>query len=549
MHLESIATFVRACSAQLPSTQILLSLSAAAVLAVSACSRGASVSPDPEYASEPAVEPSAPPPNENPPVLSPEPDASPDTSAPVDAGVAPAEEDPDRLLDAAEDNLVTFSIDVDTASYTNTRRHLNAGNLPSADEVRLEEFVNYFRYSDEGPTLDDEVPFAITTEVARSPFGTDRSHLMRVAIRGQQIAEEDREPANLVFLVDTSGSMDRQMPLVKHSLRTLLDALGPDDTLSIVTYAGSATIPLLPTPVRDRGAILDGIEALLSGGSTNGAAGIHDAYRLAADAFVQDGINRVVLCTDGDFNVGLTGEPLIQLVEEKANDDDIFLTVLGFGGSYIDSFLEDLTNRGNGNFAFIDNRGEAIRALSENVMSTLQVIAKDVKVQVELDPNAVESYRLLGYHNRRLEDWQFTDDSVDAGELGSGHVVIALIEMHFHDTMFEDDTDASLLLSSAMNQRFATVNVAYKAPTGDVSSYVEKQVPLADVSVDVTSLSRDFQLSSAVAEFAEQLAGSSQATHTLADVTRALDAFSDDSADVVELRRLVTVAADLLAQP
>ncbi|MCP4501421.1 MAG: DUF3520 domain-containing protein [Deltaproteobacteria bacterium] len=453
--------------------------------------------------------------------------------------------DPDRMIDAELDNLITFSVDVDTASYSSTRATLLEGNLPDPTGIRVEEFLNYFRYDDEGPTADDDVPFAIHTEIAVSPFGEERKHLMRVAVRAKEIPIADRQPANLVFLVDTSGSMygANKLPLVKRSLRILLDALGDDDTIALVTYAGDSRVILRPTPISQRGNILDAIESLVSGGGTNGAGGITAAYQLAEQTRLEGGINRVILCTDGDFNLGMTGEPLIQLVEEQAQNN-IFLTALGFGQQFNDQFLEDLTNRGNGNYAFIDSRGEALRALSENVISTLQVVAKDVKIQIEVDASVVESYRLIGYHNRRLADDDFYDDSVDAGEIGSGHIVVALIELELKDEVFADDS--SVALSSALLQTpFSTVNVAFKEPEGDVSSYTEKIVLFDEVVRGENGTSESFRLSATVAEFGEHLAQSTQATHSLSDVLTTMDALDSTATEVAELGTLIRMAQSL----
>ncbi len=461
-----------------------------------------------------------------------------------DSGVDPDGEAPEPgtqvnpFVDASEDNLATFSIDVDTASYTQMRRDVMAGRLTSHFGVRPEEYVNFFKYDYEAPGPDSLEPFSIHLESAPSRFG-ENLQLLRVGIKGMEIPEEERAPTNLVFLVDVSGSMAYNMGLLKYSLQTLTNALRPQDTLSIVTYAGADRVVLEPTPVGDRATVLEAIEQLRSGGGTNGAAGITTAYELAQGAFVEGGVNRVVLCTDGDFNVGVTGEALIQTVESW-RDRDITLSVLGFGhSSFNDSFLEELTNRGNGNYAFIDNRNEALRVLSQNLVGTLQVIAKDVKIQVQLNPEVVARYRLIGYDNRVLNDEDFEDDSVDAGEIGSGHSVTAYLEVE----LLEGVTPGM------QAGRLADVHIRYKKPDQDISAEVTRGLDLSAAHADLAAASADFRFGAAVTEFAEILRQSPHSEGRRFDDVHdmALEALgSEPDSDRGELLELVVMARDLM---
>ena len=333
--------------------------------------------------------------------------------------------------DASLDNQLTFAVDVDTASYTIARTYLQNGQLPPKEVIRVEEFINFFDYQDAAPEDLEASPFAVHLDAAKSPFGSDKT-LLRVGLKGFEVANEDRPPTNLVFLIDTSGSMGSSIDLVKDSLGLLLDNLNMSDTIAIVTYAGNSQIALTPTSVSQRDDILNAMGRLQAGGSTNGADGIITAYELAQNAFKDGGLNRVVLCTDGDFNVGVTGEGLYELIEEK-REGGITLSVLGFGGRYNDTQMEQLADRGNGNYTFIDSLREAQRALVDRLTATLMVIAKDVKVQLEVNPTIVKTYRLLGYENRAIADEDFRNDSVDAGEIGAGHGVTALVELELFE--------------------------------------------------------------------------------------------------------------------
>ena len=414
------------------------------------------------------------------------------------------------FLGATQNPLSTFSIDVDTASYAILRRFINQGTRPPRDAVRIEEMLNAFRYSYAPPKGRD--PFAASIEVAAAPWAPTH-RLVRIGLKAREVPAAERPVANLVFLLDVSGSMDapNKLPLLKEALRLLVGRLRPDDRVAIVTYAGNTGLALPSTPARRRHDILAAIDALKAGGSTNGAMGIHLAYDIAKANYASQGINRVILCTDGDFNVGVSspGE-LSRLIEEKARTN-VFLTALGFGmGNYKDSTLEQLANRGNGTYGYIDSRAEAQKLLVEQASGTLMTVAKDVKVQVEFNPAKVASYRLIGYENRLLRKEDFNNDSVDAGEIGAGHTVTALYEVvpataatraatpplvdelkyvGRHATVKEEPASEELL----------TVKIRYKHPDGIMSRRLE--FPLVDRGLSFESASPEFQYAAAVASF------------------------------------------------
>lgn len=410
--------------------------------------------------------------------------------------------DDSGFRDVLTDPLSTFSIDVDTASYANVRRFLEGGSLPPKDAVRIEELLNYFPYDLPGPRGAD--PFAVWTDVGTAPWAPEH-RLMRVALEAREIDSSSRPAANLVFLVDVSGSMqpENKLPLLKRSFRMLLESLEPKDRVALVVYAGSSGLVLDSTPVTSSGAIAEALDRLEAGGSTNGGEGIVLAYRVAREHFVPGGINRVILATDGDFNVGVSSEgDLTRLVEREAKSGT-FLTVLGFGmGNYKDSTLEALADRGNGNYAYIDSLLEARKALVEQTGGTLVTVAKDVKIQIEFNPVEVASYRLLGYENRLLAARDFDDDAKDAGEMGSGHVVTALYEIvpagkgrgaPALEYQTSTPTDA------AKSGEMATVKVRYKEPDGETSRLSSVTV-LADQGV-APERAADFDFASSVACF------------------------------------------------
>jgi Ca-activated chloride channel family protein len=425
--------------------------------------------------------------------------------------------------------LSTFSIDVDTAAYANLRRFLAQGRRPPRDAVRIEEMINYFPYH-YAPPAAGGAPFAASLEVAVAPWAPAH-RLVRIGLKGREVSDAARPPANLVFLLDVSGSMDEpnKLPLVKQSLRMLVNRLRPDDRVAIVVYAGASGLALPSTSAAQKARILDAIDELQPGGSTNGEAGIQLAYDIAKANFIPGGVNRVILATDGDFNVGTTSEgELTRLVEEKAKSG-VFLTVLGFGmGNYKDAMLVTLADKGNGNYAYIDTAAEARKALVEQAGGTLVTIAKDVKIQVEFNPAQVQSYRLIGYEKRMLRTEDFNNDKVDAGEIGAGHTVTALYEIvpvgvvapetGKIDPLRYQQAQEQLRRTAANGDELLTLKIRYKAPTGDVSSKVE--FPLRDAGGRFEQASADFKFSAAVAAFGMILRESPyKGAVTLADVT------------------------------
>ena len=406
------------------------------------------------------------------------------------------EENP--FLRPADNPLSTFSIDVDRASYANVRRFLRDGQRPPRDAVRIEEMVNYFTYDYPEPAAGE--PVSITTELAACPWNA-KNRLLLIGLQTKKIETADLPPNNLVFLVDTSGSMQSpdKLPLVKNALRLLVDQLRPEDTVSIVAYAGSAGLVLKPTHGSDRGAILEALESFEAGGSTAGAEGIVLAYEVAKDNFLRNGNNRVILATDGDFNVGVTSDgELEQLIESKRRDG-IFLTVLGFGsGNIKDSKMELLADRGNGNYAYIDTIAEARKSLVQEMGATLLTVARDVKIQVEFNPAAVGAYRLIGYENRLLRAEDFNNDAKDAGELGAGHSVTALYEIVPPGGDVPNGSVDALKYqtrSAAASADLATVKLRYKAPDSDASQLMTRVV-----STSIAEMSENFRLASSVAQ-------------------------------------------------
>lgn len=408
--------------------------------------------------------------------------------------------------------LSTFSVDVDTASYSNVRRFLSQGSRPPAGAVRIEELVNYFDYHYESPRGD--APFGVHTELSTAPWAGHHK-LLHIGIQGQRIPTEDLPPRNLVFLLDVSGSMDdpNKLPLLKRSMGALLETMGEEDTVSIVVYAGASGMVLPPTSASERGRIYSALERLQAGGSTNGGEGIELAYRAAQENFRINGVNRVILATDGDFNVGTTNQSeLIRLIEKK-RESGVFLTVLGFGmGNYKDSTLEKLADKGNGNYAYIDSFSEARKVLVEEGGANMVTIAKDVKIQVEMNPRFVGAYRLIGYENRALRAEDFNDDAKDAGEIGAGHTVTALYEI-----LSPEQAAREVIVDDLRYERngargeeswgtgiekgeLATVKLRYKAPRGQRSRLIE--VPVRSRILPPRQTSDAFRFSAAVASFA-----------------------------------------------
>ncbi len=410
-----------------------------------------------------------------------------------------------NYLEAMSNPLSTFAIDVDTASYSNVRRFINNAQLPPVDAVRIEEFINYFNY--DYPQPDGQHPFAISTEVSVCPWNLDHK-LVHIGIQGKQVDKAALPDSNLVFLFDVSGSMNNadKLPLLKQGFGLLVQQLTERDRVAIVVYAGAAGLVLPSTSGADKDTILDAINRLEAGGSTAGGAGIQLAYQQAKENFIPGGNNRVILATDGDFNVGASSnEALVRMIEQK-RDDGIFLSILGFGtGNYKDSKMEELTNKGNGNYAYIDTIREAKKVLVDEMAGTLLTIAKDVKVQVEFNPTKVQAYRLIGYENRMLAKEDFRDDTKDAGELGAGHTVTALYEII---PVSDDATTNSgselkyqelTTSAQASSNELLTVKFRYKQPAGEQS--VEIVSPLLDETVALDQTSDNFKFSAAVAEF------------------------------------------------
>lgn len=413
--------------------------------------------------------------------------------------------DENIFKDVFKNPLSTFSIDVDYASYSNARRYLLDGFLPPKDAVRVEEFINYFQYDYPKPTGND--PLEIYTEVSKCPWN-DENLLVHIGIKGKELEVKDQKRSNLVFLIDVSGSMDEpdKLPLLVNAFKIFTEQLRDDDVVSIVVYAGSSGLVLAPTTGKDKIKIINVLDKLEAGGSTAGGEGMKLAYKIAEENFISDGNNRVIWATDGDFNVGVsnTGD-LVRFLEDK-KEKGIFLTVLGFGTRNIkDNRLEQLADKGNGHYAYIDNLLEAKKVLVDEIGSTLYTIAKDVKIQVEFNPAKVKEYRLVGYENRLLNAEDFENDKKDAGEIGSGHSVTALYEIVLQDDDDVSDSNlryqvVSLKDSKSYNKEIGNIKVRYKLPDEDESNLITK-VLSADVK-EIAQTSDNFRFASSVAMFA-----------------------------------------------
>ncbi len=408
----------------------------------------------------------------------------------------------------AANPLSTFSIDVDTASYANVRRMIEYGDDINPDAVRIEEFINYFDYDYSEPTTSD--PFSVNVEMSDCPWN-EETKLMLVGLKAEDIKKSERDPLNLVFLIDVSGSMfsEDKLPLVQKAFTMLTETLTEDDRISIVTYAGDEKVVLKGTSGEDKDKITDAINSLEAGGSTYGEAGINRAYDLAERYFIEGGNNRVILATDGDLNVGLSSEEeLTELIEEK-RESGVFLSVLGFGtGNVKDDRMEALADHGNGNYSYIDSEMEAKKVLVEEMTGTLYTVAKDVKIQVEFNPVNVSGYRLVGYENRALADEDFHDDTKDAGEIGAGHTVTALYEIVLNEsgkTAPEAELKYQQSTSTGNKEELLTVSLRYKKPDEDESKLLS--VPVTD-EVYTKKMTENLTFASAVAEFAMVLRNS-----------------------------------------
>ncbi|MGI8889868.1 MAG: YfbK domain-containing protein [Chthoniobacterales bacterium] len=421
------------------------------------------------------------------------------------------EENP--FLTATSNPLSTFSIDVDTASYSNIRRFLENGSLPPKDAVRVEEMINYFSYN--YPQPNDDLPFSINLDAAACPWAPTH-RLVRIGLQGREMPNENRPASNLVFLLDVSGSMnpENRLPLVKQAMRLLIDKLGENDRVAMVVYSGASGLALPSTAGDKKERILSALEHLQAGGSTNGAQGIELAYQTAAEHFIKGGVNRVILATDGDFNIGNTSEgELVRLIQEKAKSG-VFLSVLGVGDDNLnDSMMQKLADKGNGNYAYLDSIDEARKVLVEQINGTLVTIAKDVKIQVEFNPAQVASYRLVGYEKRLLRKEDFNNDKIDAGEIGAGHTVTALYEVvpagaeanpaasvpAVDPLKYQEQARVASAKAEPGAPELLTVKLRYKEPAGETSKLIER--PFVDRGEPFASAAPDLKFAAAVAEF------------------------------------------------
>ena len=417
--------------------------------------------------------------------------------------------------------LSTFSIDVDKAAYSNIRRMINNGQEIPKDAVKIEEMINYFNYDYGQPK--DEHPFAIHTEVAQSPWDND-TKLVKIALQGKEVPLENVPASNLVFLIDVSGSMEspNKLPLLQSSFRLLTDKLRKQDKVAIVVYAGAAGLVLPPTSGSEKFEIKSALDKLTTGGSTAGGEGIELAYQVAQENFIKGGNNRVILATDGDFNVGASSDREMEDLIKEKSESGVFLTVLGFGmGNYKDSKLETLAQTGNGNHAYIDTMQEAHRVLGTEFGGTMYTIAKDVKIQVEFNPAKVQSYRLIGYENRLLNDEDFNDDKKDAGELGSGHTVTAIYEIiptgveSKWTTGVDDLRYSETIPKRNPTNELLTVKFRYKDPEKNKSQLITKYVEDSNMPIDAAS--KDLKFASAVALFGMKLRESDYARNATYD--------------------------------
>ncbi len=411
--------------------------------------------------------------------------------------------DDNEFMDVSQNPLSTFSIDVDNAAYTNVRRYLNGSQLPPKDAVRIEEMINYFDYKYTNP--DGEHPFSVNIEMSEAPWHKENK-LIHIGLQGKKLDYDNIKPCNLVFLLDVSGSMSdkNKLPLLKKALKMLVKQLDDRDKVAIAVYASSEGLVLPATPASEKNKIIDALDKLNAGGSTAGGAGIKLAYKVAMDNLIKDGNNRVILATDGDFNVGVSStSDLVRMIEEK-RQHGIYLTILGLGmGNYKDGRMEQISNAGNGNYFYIDNIKEAEKVFVKEMRANLFTIAKDVKIQIEFNPTKVKAYRLIGYVNRKLKKEDFDDDKKDAGELGAGHTVTALYEIipagSSQDTRKASDLkyQDTKLTNKAKSDEVMTVKLRYKPPKEDKSKLIE--MPIAENYVAIGKTSDNFRFSASVA--------------------------------------------------
>ena len=421
-------------------------------------------------------------------------------------------ESPVKQVANAEERVSTFSIDVDTGAYSNVRRFLMNGQLPPKDAVRIEELINYFSYDYPKPEAGGE-PFRVTTAVERTPWNPE-TYLLHVGIKGYEPPAAERPAANLVFLVDVSGSMDQpdKLPLLKAGMKMLTDQLRDDDKVTIVVYAGAAGLVLEPTAGKDKARIKAALDRLQAGGSTAGGEGLALAYAKAKEAKIDGGINRIILATDGDFNVGVTDIEQLKDMVADARESDVSLTTLGFGeGNYNDALMEQIADVGNGNYGYVDSAKEAKRLLADQLSSTIQTIAKDVKIQIEFNPAVVAEYRLVGYENRALNREDFNNDKKDAGEIGAGHTVTAIYEIALKGSKglavdplrYGEHADER---ADPNANEFAFLRLRYKAPDGDESKLIETPLLVSALKEPGAALS-EARFATAVAAFGQRLRG------------------------------------------
>jgi len=481
----------------------------------------------------------------------PAPTPAPTMAAPQNEDIGPTPQPPDAMyfenygvnpyIDTYEDHLSTFALDVDTASYSVARRYVNDGNIPPAEAIRVEEFVNYF---DPGYPTPPEIAFGIYADGAPSPFHYDGApnngvHILRFGIQGYEVPEYARKPASLTFVIDVSGSMEREnrLSLVKQSLQMLVDRLRPDDTVAVVVYGSDARIVLYPTSGEDRATILNAIYSLQTEGATNAEAGLRFGYQMAWQAFRQNAINRVILCSDGVANVGETGPDAILETVRGYVETGITLTTVGYGmGNFSDKLMETLADNGNGNYAYVDTLDEAEKLFVDDLTSTLQVIALDAKVQVDFNPDVVAYYRLIGYENRDVADQDFRNDTVDAGEIGAGHSVTAL-----YAVMFRPDVEG----------RIATVQLRWEDPDTHRVTEINGNFNTWDLADSFEGASPRYQLAVIVAQYADVLrhspwAAGTSASQLVGHAYRISSALWDD-AEVVEFASLVSRASQIRA--
>jgi Ca-activated chloride channel family protein len=420
--------------------------------------------------------------------------------------------DENGFKDVFHNPLSTFSIDVDKASYSNVRRFLNMGQLPPVDAVRVEEMINYFNY--DYPEPEGKHPFSVYTEISECPWNGSHQ-LLHVGLKGKSIDKSELPPTNLVFLLDVSGSMSaaNKLPLLKQAFRMLVNELRPEDRVAIVVYAGAAGLVLESTPGTKKDKILSALEQLQSGGSTAGGAGLKLAYKVAQENFIEEGNNRIILATDGDFNVGNSSNAEMERLIEQKRENGVFMTVLGFGmGNYKDDKMEIIADKGNGNYAYIDNLQEARKVFITEFGGTLFTIAKDVKFQIEFNPSRVKGYRLVGYENRLLNDEDFNDDKKDAGEMGAGHTVTALYELipagsdealksidPLKYQAYGEKKSKPIQVEANPKAELMTIKLRYKKPDGNTSTKVE--IPVKGKVLDLDHTSDNFRFSASIAEF------------------------------------------------